>query len=397
MDKVGVLKYISNTYINLYKLDNVYDYFYTKLAYDTRQIDEFKLTLVNEQGFVLSFPSLAEPETAKDYVHHAMIYETFLKSHQFSNRLGVKTIADINQVISKAQMSDMIRLSEANYNAQLMQLANNIAEKKEIKLILLAGPSSSGKTTTACKITTFLRSQGLNLIQLSTDNYFVNREDTPKNSDGEYDFESLYALDLGLFNKHLSLLLEGKKVEIPTYNFVTGKREFKGNFLQLGPNDIIIIEGIHALNDILTLSINRLYKYKIYISPLISLGIDNYSYVHTSDLRKLRRISRDCMTRGYIASQTLHMWSSIERGEKTNIYPFQDEVDMVINSSLIYEINVLKTYVEPLLFCVEENDSVYSEALRLINFLRNFLPVPSDDVPADSVLREFIGGSCFKN
>lgn len=397
-DKVKVLKYISNTYINLYKLDDVYDYYYTKMAYSTRQITEFKVTKVDKKGFVLSFPTMVNPECTLDYQHHPKIFEAFQKYGELSTILDMQLAADLNKVVSNAKIDELIRLSEAYYNTQLVQIAENIYDnRKRVKLVLLAGPSSSGKTTTARKLMTFLKSRGVNVIQLSTDDYFVNKEDTPKNEKGEYDFESLYTVDLNLFNKHLMMLLEGSRVEVPTYNFVKGKREYHKNFVKLQENDIIIIEGIHALNDLLTMSIDRVNKYKIYISPLVQLNIDNHSHVHTSDVRRLRRIIRDSKTRGYGAAQTLSMWSSIERGEQQNIYPFQDEVDVVINSSLIYEVGVLKTYVEPLLFCVNEDDPVYPEALRLINFLRNFLPIPSDDIPPDSVLREFIGGSCFKN
>ncbi len=397
MDKVRVLKYISNTYVNLYRLDDVYDYFYTKLAYSTRQINDFKITRIDNRGFVLSFPSTLNPECTLDYVHHEKVFEEFQRYNTLCMKLGINTAADLNEVVSSAKEAELIRLAETNYNTQLVNIASIIEEKPEIKLILLAGPSSSGKTTTARKLVTCLKSRGINIIQLSTDDYFVNKEDTPKDEKGEYDFESLYTVDLNLFNKHLSQLLDGKRVEIPTYNFVTGKREYHGNFVKLGPKDMLIVEGIHALNDLLTMSIDRKNKFKIYISPLTQMNIDHHSHVHTSDLRKLRRIVRDSKTRGYTASQTLSMWASVEKGERRNIYPFQDEVDEVINSSLIYEIGVLKTYVEPLLFCVEENDPSYPEALRLINFLRNFLPIPGDDVPVDSVLREFIGGSCFKN
>ncbi len=396
-DKVRALKYISNTYVNLYRLDDLYDYFYVKLAYSTRQINDFKLTRIDTRGFVLSVPSRLNPECTLDYTHHEKVFEEFQDYNELCNRINVNLASDLNQVVSSANIDDLIRLAESNYDTQLVRIADKITSRPDTKLILLAGPSSSGKTTTAKKLTTFLRSRGLNLIQLSTDDYFVNKEDTPKDEKGEYDFESLYTVDLDLFNKHLSQLLEGKRIEVPSYNFVTGKREYHGNFVKLGPNDMLIVEGIHALNDILTLSVDRRYKYKIYISPLVQLNIDNHCHVHTSDLRKLRRIIRDSKTRGYGASQTLHMWSSVEKGERRNIYPYQDEVDAVINSSLVYEIGVLKVYVEPLLFCVDEQDSVYPEALRLINFLRNFLPIPSDEVPVDSVLREFIGGSCFKS
>lgn len=397
LDKVGVLKYISNTYINLYKLDEVYDYFYTKMPYSTKQIDNFRLTYIENEGFVLSFPTIDNPETTLTYQHHQPVFQAFKECGNHGQKLGINNASDLNKVVSSARIAELIRLSEANYNRQLFDIADEIyISRQEIKIVLLAGPSSSGKTTTAKKLQTLLNSRGMNVIQISTDDYFVNKADSPRNEQGEYDFESLYCVDLKLFNQQLTDLLNGKEVEIPTYNFITGEREYKGNFVKLGDDDIIIVEGIHALNDQLTSAINRNNKYKIYICPLVQINIDNHSHIHTSDLRKLRRIVRDSRTRGYGASSTLAMWGSIQRGEQQNIYPYQDEVDAVVNSSLLYEVGVLKTYAEPLLFCVDENDSVYPEALRLINFLRNMLPIPGDDIPPDSVLREFIGGSCFE-
>ena len=228
-------------------------------------------------------------------------------------------------------------------------------------------------------------------------NYFTDLDKRALDANGNPDFESINALDVDLFNKNLSDLLEGKRVNLPTFNFILGKREYNNKYLQLGEKDIIVVEGLHALNDELTMSINKDQKYKIYIGPLTQLNIDNHSYIHTSDVRKLRRIVRDSKTRGYSAKETLKRWPDVQLGERENIFKFQDNVDTVVNSSLIYEIGVLKTYVEPLLFNVSEDDKEYPEALRLINFLRNFLPIPSDDVPNDSVLREFIGGSCFKS
>ena len=397
MDKVGVLKYISNTYINLYKLDDVYEYFYTKLPYSTRQINDFKITLIEDRGFVLSVPTMLNPECTLDYVHHKYVFESFQECGALGKKLGICNISDLNREVSNAKISELVRLSESHYNRQLFDISAEIYEnRKQIKIVLLAGPSSSGKTTSAKKIQTYLTCRGMNVIQLSTDDYFLNKEDRPVNEKGEYDFESLHCVDLDLFNKQLMQLLDGKKVEIPSYNFLTGKREYNKNYVQLGEDDIIIVEGIHALNDMLTMSIDRKQKYKIYICPLVQINIDNHSHIHTSDLRKLRRIIRDSRTRGLAAADTLALWGNIQRGEQQNIYPFQDEVDVVINSSLLYEVGVLKTYAEPLLFCVDEENPVYPEALRLINFLRNVLPIPSDDIPQDSVLREFIGGSCFE-
>ncbi len=397
IDKVNVLKYISNTYINLYRLDDLFDYFYGKLAYSTGQINDFKLTYIKGNGLVLSIPTLVNPAYTLDYVHHEKIYQTFANLEMVSNSLGVIHASDLNRVVSNAMTTELILNSEAYYDTQLQKTADDIIKRGGIRLVLLAGPSSSGKTTTSKKLMTYLKARGMSVVQISVDNYFVDRDKSPIGEDGKYDLESLYAVDLKLFNEHLKALMNGEEIEMPTYNFVTGKREFKGNYVKLNPDDIMVVEGIHCLNDELTQSINKEYKYKIYISPLVNLNIDDHNHIHTTDIRKLRRIVRDSRTRGKGALTTLNMWSSIRKGEENNIYPYQDEADQVINSSLIYEIGVLKTYVEPLLFCVDESEEVYPEALRLINFLRNFLPIPGDSVPIDSVLREFIGGSCFKD
>lgn len=397
LDKVSVLKYISNTYINLYRLDDLFDYFYGKLAYSTGQINDFKLTYIKGNGLVLSIPTLVNPSYTLDYVHHERIYQTFANLEMVSNNLGVMHASDLNRVVSNAMTTELILNSEAYYDTQLQKTADDIIKRGDIRLVLLAGPSSSGKTTTSKKLMTYLKARGMSVVQISVDNYFIDREKSPIGEDGKYDLESLYAVDLQLFNEHLNSLMNGEEIEMPTYNFVTGKREFKGHFVKLNPNDIMVVEGIHCLNDELTHSISKEYKYKIYISPLVNLNIDDHNHIHTTDIRKLRRIVRDSRTRGKGALTTLNMWSSIRKGEENNIYPYQDEADQVINSSLIYEIGVLKTYVEPLLFCVDESEEVYPEALRLINFLRNFLPIPGDSVPIDSVLREFIGGSCFKD
>lgn len=395
-DRVNVLKYISNTYINLYRINDMYDYYYGKMAYSTSQIDSFKLSYVNDTGFVLSMPDIVNPECTLDYVHHEKIFEKYREYGNWGNILGIENAADLNKIVSSAKVSELINLSEAYYDSQLSRIADDIFSKSDhVKIVLLAGPSSSGKTTTSKKLSIYLKSKGFITHPIELDNYFTDISKRALDKDGNPDFESVKALDVELFNKHLNQLLEGKKVSLPTYNFVLGKREYNGNYLQLGSRDIIVVEGLHALNDLLTLSIPDSKKYKIFISPLVQINIDNHNYIHTSDVRKLRRIVRDSKTRGYGAKDTLSMWPAIKSGERDNIFKFQDNVDVVINSSLIYEIGVLKTYVEPLLFNVLEDDPEYPEALRLINFLRNFLPIPSDDVPPQSVLREFIGGSCF--
>ena len=397
MDKVKVLKYISNSYINLYRIDNIYDYFYGELAYSTKDIDDFDLTYIKDNGFVASYPDTYNPECTLNYKHHEMLFNTFYDYTKWGNEIGINNAADLNEIVSTGSYNRLIHIAETYYNNQLSRIAEEIYNnKKRIKIVLIAGPSSSGKTTTSKKLEIYLQSKGIKTHQISIDDYFLDRDKTPKLENGELDLESLNAVDVTLFNKHLSKLLDGERVELPEYNFILGKREYKGKNLLLGDNDIIIIEGLHGLNEDLTSSIERNKKYKIYISPLTQLNIDNHNRIHTSDTRKLRRIIRDNKYRSYSASETLSMWKNIREGEEKYIFPYQDDADTIINSALIYELGILKTYAEPLLFSVEESDPMYSEALRLINFLRNFLPIPSEEVPSDSVLREFIGGSCFK-
>ncbi len=397
IDKVKVLKYISNSYINLYRIDNIYDYFYGELAYSTKDIDDFALTYIKDNGFVASYPDTYNPECTLNYKHHEMLFNTFYDYTKWGNQIGINNAADLNEVVSTGEYNRLIHVAETYYNNQLSKIADEIYNnRKRIKIVLIAGPSSSGKTTTSKKLEIHLQSKGIKTHQISIDDYFLDREKTPKLENGELDLESLNAVDVTLFNKHLTKLLEGERVELPEYNFVLGKREYKGKNLLLGDNDIIIIEGLHGLNEDLTSSIERNKKYKIYISPLTQLNIDNHNRIHTSDTRKLRRIIRDNKYRSYSASETLSMWKNIREGEEKYIFPYQDDADNIINSALIYELGILKTYAEPLLFSVEESDPMYSEALRLINFLRNFLPIPSEEIPSDSVLREFIGGSCFK-
>lgn len=397
IDKVNVLKYISNSYINLYRIDDVYDYFYGEIAYSIGQIDDFKLNYIKDNGIVLNYPSTSTPECTLDYIHHTMLFDTFLEYTNWGKLIEISNAADLNRVISTGKYDDFIRLSEAYYSNQLSMVADQIYDRKnDVKMVLIAGPSSAGKTTTSKRLEVFLQAKGFRTHQISIDDYFYDRDKTPVLENGELDTESLNAVDVTLFNKQLTQLLDGKKIELPQYNFILGKREYKGKKLQLKENDIIIIEGLHGLNDDLTISIDRKNKFKIYISPLTQLNIDNHNYIHTSDTRKLRRIIRDNKFRSYDAEHTLEMWNNIRIGEEKYIYPYQDDADAMINSSLLYEISVLKIYAEPLLFSVPENSPMYPEALRLINFLRNFLPMPSDQIPNDSVLREFIGGSCFK-
>ena len=395
-DKVEVLKYISNTYVNLYRLDEYYDYFFSEMPYSTSVLKDFKLTYIKDNGIVLSYPSIYQPKYTQDYIHRKLVFDSFLDYTNMGKTLGISNVADLNKIVSIGDYNEVIQLAEANYNSQLAKVADMIYNKKgKVKIVLLAGPSSSGKTTTARKLSVYLKARGFKTHSISIDDYFVNRVDTPKKPNGEYDFETIKAVDINLFNKHLLKLLDGDKVELPEFNFVIGKREYNGKTLQLGENDIIIIEGLHALNPELTMAVDDSNKFKIYISPLTQLNIDNHNRIHTSDTRRLRRIIRDNKYRGRTAAETLSLWKNILEGEEQYIFPFQNEADVIINSALIYELGVLKVYAEPLLFSVHEDDEVYPEAIRLINFLRNFLPIPSDDVPKASVLREFIGGSSF--
>lgn len=396
-DKMKVLKYISNSYINLYRIDDIYDYFYGEIAYSTSQINDFKLTYIKDNGFVLSYPTTYNPECTLDYVHHEMLFNKFSDYSKWGNTINISNAADLNEIVSEGKYNNLIRLAETYYNNQLSKIADEIYENKgNIKLVLIAGPSSSGKTTTSKKLEVYLQSKGIHTHQISIDDYFYDRDKTPKLENGDLDTESLNAVDVTLFNKNLTDLLQGETVELPEYNFLLGKREYNGKKLKISDNDVIIVEGLHGLNDDLTSSIERRQKYKIYISALTQINIDNHNRVHTSDTRKLRRIVRDNKYRSYNASKTLSMWKNIREGEEKYIFPYQDDANYIVNSSLVYELGILKTYAEPLLFSVPEDDPSYPEALRLINLLRNFLPIPSDEIPTDSVLREFVGGSCFE-
>ena len=395
-DKIELLKYISNSFVNLYRLDDIYDYFFSEMAPSTSSLSDFKLTYIEKNRFVISYTSIDSPSDALKYKHVSLIYDTFNEHTNWANKIGIPSAACLNRIVSQGKHNEAIRLAEIHYEGQVAHIAEAIyANKANIKMVLLAGPSSSGKTTTAKKLGTYLQSFGFKTHYISIDDYFLEKENTPKDENGNYDFESIKAIDLDLFNKHLSGLLAGERILIPEYNFITGKKEFKKRYLQLEEKDILIIEGLHALNDELTHSIKRKNKYKVFICPYTQINIDNHNCIHAGDTRKIRRIVRDSRTRGKSASDTLKMWKKIKEGENKYIFPFQRDIDSIINSAMVYEMGVLKVYAEPLLFCVEENDEMYPEAIRLINLLRNFLPIPSDDIPRDSVIREFIGKSGY--
>lgn len=395
-DKVNVLKYSVNTNVNLYRLMDIYNYFFSYLPVSTGALKEFKLTYIDQNSFVLRYPNIYYLNKIPVYKHHDKLFNEFKKYDEWSEKLGIENVSSLNNKVTKGNVDDIVLLSENIQNNSLFKIAETIYNNKKLKLILLAGPSSSGKTTTSKKLELFLKGFGLNPIAISIDNYFVDRDKTPRLPDGSYDFESLNSINVELFNKNLKDLLDGKEVTLPVYNFITGKSELSDESIKLGEKEILIVEGLHALNEELTYSIDRKNKYKIYLCPLTVLSLDNHNRIRTTDNRLLRRIVRDNRTRGYSASDTLSSWGKVREGEEKYVFPFQDEADVIFNTSLIYELGVLKTYAEPLLYSVEENDPMYKEAVRLLNLLKNILPISNDYIPVDSVVREFIGGGYFK-
>ena len=394
-DKVNVLKYSVNTNVNLYRLNNTYDYFFSYLPVSTGVIKEFELTYINEYGFVLRYPNIYYMNKIPTYKHHEKLFNEFKEYDNWCEKLEVSNVSQLNNRVTKGNINDLILLSENIQNNKLFNIAKKIYDNKNLKIILIAGPSSSGKTTTSRKLALFLRGYGLNTITLSVDDYFIDREKTPKLEDGSYDFESLKAINTEKFNNDLKSLLEGKSIYPSKFDFVTGKSELSNKSIKLGKKEILIVEGLHALNEDLTYSIDKKNKFKIYLCPLTVLSLDNHNRIRTTDNRLLRRIVRDNMTRGYSASQTITNWNQVRKGEEMFVFPYQDEADEIFNTSLIYELGVLKTYVEPLLFSIDENDENYKEAIRLLNLLKNVLPVPINYIPKDSIVREFIGGGYF--
>lgn len=397
MDKVESFRYMTNRTVTLYSLDGIYDYFYGPLVYNTGLLDKFDMLYLKDNSFILTYPSTKDPNKIDKYIHHKLTFDTYKSFQNWGRTIGISTAPDLNKICTEGKYVDMLRLFETHYEDQLSLIAEEIYKKKDqIKIILLAGPSSSGKTTTAKKLSLYLKVKGLNCHQISLDDYFVNRDIAPRDENGDLDFSSIDSIDTTLFNNHLSKLLSGHKVSMPTFDFITGKKEYNDNYLKLEEGEILIIEGIHTLNEKLTKNIPRENKFKIFMSPLIHLKLDNHNRVHTTDVRKIRRIVRDNQFRGTDAETTLAMWPNVDKEARLSIYPYQDDADAMINSSLGYELSVLRIYAEPLLYGIDSNSAQYPEAIRLINLLRNFLPITSEVVPKDSILREFIGGSVFE-
>ena len=394
-EKYENLKYNTNSYLTMYKLDTHYDYLYSHMPTSTGVLKYFKFNLINDHGFVLTFPTIYMTDSIKAYEHREHVFNMFKESFEWSKRLGINYVNDLNKIVSNGKINNLILTEEMEKNSKILNAASKIIEKGNIKIVLIAGPSSSGKTTTTNKLCLALRSRGRNPKMISMDDFFKNREDTPLDEFGNKDYESIDALDLDLFNEKISDLLSLKETIMPEYNFITGEKEFKKT-MQLEENDILLIEGIHAMNPKLLANIPKENKIKIYLSALNDLNIDRSVRISTTDNRLLRRIVRDNRTRGHTVNHTLEAWSKVRNGEEKYIFPYQDMADITINTALTYEIGVLKVYVEPLLYSVDISSPYYDEAKRLLNFLRLFLPIPSESIPNDSILREFVGGGCFK-
>ncbi|MCI8525229.1 MAG: nucleoside kinase [Oscillospiraceae bacterium] len=392
--KAQLFQYRINSHVNVYSLDGFVDYFYGYMAPDTSYIRCFKLEIY-ENGFVLRLPTQKDPNRLGVFEPSRKVFRELYDSTLRGEALSAANVAELNEAVAQGGATQLILAHEAMMEKKIGDIAAEIARRKDVRFVMIAGPSSSGKTTFSHRLSTQLRAHGLRPHPIATDNYFKNREDTPRDEHGNYDFEGLDAMDVAQFNADMVRLLNGETVDMPVYNFKKGAREYNGSLLKLGPADVLVIEGIHCLNDQFAHSLPRESKYKIYISCLTTLNIDDHNRIPTTDARLLRRIERDARTRGYSAQATIKMWPSVRRGEENNIFPFQDSADVIFNSALIYETALLKPYVQPLLFGVPRDSEEYLEAKRLLKFLNYFLPIPADDLPKTSLLREFIGGGCY--
>ena len=395
-DKVNLMKYRQSDTVNVYRSGWFHDYFYGYMVPSAGYLTKFRLHYYLP-GFILQIPDPDNPDRIPPYREQPKLASVHREAEQWAKILEVETVGALNDLIVQGKSGELIRIAEALHEKKIAQMADMIHGRHDtLRVILIAGPSSSGKTTFVQRLSVQLRVNGLRPVAIHLDDYFLDREKTPKNEHGEYDFESIEAIDLELFNTHLAQLIQGEEVEIPTFDFTSGRRVYTGKRLRVDQGQPIIIEGIHALNDRLTASIPSGNKFKIYISALTQLNIDHHNRIPTTDGRLLRRIVRDHQFRGHSAPDTLRLWRAVRRGEKENIFPFQEEADVMFNSALLYEFAVLKQFAEPLLQTIGQEDPGYSEAKRLLKFLSYFLPLDPDDVPPTSILREFIGGSCFE-
>lgn len=395
-DKVKNLFYNTSEFVTLYKLEDNYNYIIGDLPNNTSVLKYFDLSLIEGKGIVVRFPSIYDNSKILKYTHHDNYFNSLEEYSEWGNKLNINNLGELNDYISKGNSGNLIQLSEIMQDYKLLNIAEEIVlNKDDYKVILLSGPSSSGKTTTSMKLSLYLKSLGLNPTHLSMDDYFLERDETPLGPNGKPDFESLNALDIKLFDSQISKLLKESKVTVPTFNFMTGKKEYKRT-IQMQKNDILIIEGLHALNENILKNIPKKNKFKVYISPLTYLNIDDDNRISMTDLRLLRRIVRDNRTRGYSPSTTLNNWEDVRKGEEKYVFPYQDNANVMFNTSLAYELGVLKTYAEPLLYTVGPDDPEYLTARRLLELLKCVLPISSESIPQISIIREFIGGSYFE-
>lgn len=393
-DKEKLFRFRRVSRVNIYSLDGFEDYFYGFMVNHTGYLKHFEL-YPYDNGLVLQLPTQANPSEVPPFCPRPKIFRIQKESERWGETMQADTVGALNEQIVKKGASQLLLIAEALQESKISQIARIIAENKDKKFVMIAGPSSSGKTTFSHRLSIQLSAHGLRPHPIAVDNYFVNRPDTPLDENGNYNFECLEAIDVKQFNEDMVWLLKGEEVELPYFNFKTGQREYRGDYLKLGKEDVLVIEGIHCLNDKLSSSLPTESKFKIYISALTQLNIDEHNRIPTTDGRLIRRIVRDARTRGASAKQTIAMWNSVRRGEEENIFPYQESADVMFNSALIYELAVLKLYAEPLLFSIEPGEPEYNEAKRLLKFLDYFLGIPGESIPSNSILREFIGGGCF--
>lgn len=394
VEKVKLLKTSGSIYTTYYKIGDYVDYYYGTLLTNTSQLYLFGLEKYYD-GMLLRIPSLKNPDVLGEMTRQDKMFEIFKEHHRWQSILGIRTVGDFNQAIDANHSTDIINISEALQEKKIAKIAEEIASRKGVKLVLLAGPSSSGKTTSCKRLSIQLAVNGLKPLQISLDDYFVDREKTPKEASGEYDYESIYALDLDLINEQFNALFRGEEVELPKYDFQSGKSKKSGNKLKMNDNNVLVVEGIHALNPELTAHIPQEQIFRVYASALTTILLDNHNYIPTTDNRLLRRIIRDYKYRGVSAQETIHRWPSVRAGENKWIFPFQENADAMLNTAMLYELAVIKTQAEPLLQQVPENCEEYAEAYRLLKFLKYFKGIPYNNLPPTSLLREFLGGSSF--
>ena len=393
-DKARLFRYRMVSRVNVYSIDGFEDYYYGYMVQNTSYIRYFDL-IPYHYGFMLMLPNMRDPRRIPEFVPQEKLFAVLAEASRWGRLMNLENVGCLNEAISRGEMSHLILIQEALQEKKIAEIAAAVAERKNVKFVMIAGPSSSGKTTFSHRLSIQLEAIGLKPHPIEVDNYFVNRVDSPRDENGNYNYEVLECLDVELFNRDMSALLRGEEVELPYYNFKKGVREYHGNRLKLGEGDILVIEGIHCLNDRLSYSLPKESKFKIYISALTQLNVDEHNRIPTTDGRLLRRMVRDARTRGASAQDTIRMWPSVRKGEEENIFPYQEEADAMFNSALIYELAVLKQYAQPLLFRIPRDSEEYLEAKRLLKFLDYFIGVSSEDIPKNSILREFIGGSCL--